>query len=95
MLIHELLNKDADIVPEVDPLIILDSKSDVCVSNNGKDTKIIGQISRSVYFVINGEHYKMKNIEWCEEGLKFADIANNNARGVFHHTTPLPGNYID
>ena len=38
MLIHELLNKDPDIVPEEDPLIVLDSKSAMCVAKNGKDT---------------------------------------------------------
>ena len=31
MLIHELLNKDPDIVPEEDPLIVLDSKYDICM----------------------------------------------------------------
>ena len=36
MLIHELLNKDPDIVPEEAPLIVLDSKSDMCMSKNGK-----------------------------------------------------------
>ena len=39
MLIHELLNKDTDIVPEEAPLIILDGNSDVCMDNNGKYTK--------------------------------------------------------
>ena len=39
MLIHELLNKDPDIVQEEAPLIVLDSKSYMCLSNNGKDTK--------------------------------------------------------
>ena len=39
ILIHELLNKDPGIVPEETPLIILDSKYDVCMANNGKDTK--------------------------------------------------------
>ena len=38
MLIHELLNKDPDIVPEEAPLIILDSKSAICMANNGKYT---------------------------------------------------------
>ena len=37
MLIHEFLNKDPDIVTEEDPLIILDSKSDMCMANTGKD----------------------------------------------------------
>ena len=39
MLIHELLNKDTDILPEEAPLIILDSKSAVYMANNGKDIK--------------------------------------------------------
>ena len=38
MLIHELLNKDPDIVPEEAPLIVLDSKSSMCMAKNGKDT---------------------------------------------------------
>ena len=37
MLINELLNKDPDIVPEEAPLIVLDSKSDMCMANNCKD----------------------------------------------------------
>ena len=39
ILIHELQNKDTDIVTEEAPLIVLDSKSDICMANNGKDTK--------------------------------------------------------
>ena len=55
MLIHELLNKDPDIVPDESPLIILDSKSAVCMANNGKDINRTRHISRRVYFVRNGE----------------------------------------
>ena len=54
MLIHELLNKNPDIVPEEASLIRLDSKSYVCVSNSGKDTKHTRHISRRVHFVQNG-----------------------------------------
>ena len=36
MLIHELLNKDPNIVSEEDPLIILCSKFYVCMAKNGK-----------------------------------------------------------
>ena len=36
MLIHELLNKDPDIVPEKDTLTVLDSKSAMCMANNGR-----------------------------------------------------------
>ena len=58
MLIRELLNKDTDIVPEEAPLIILDSKSDVCMSNNVKDNNHTRNIDRRVQFVVNGERYK-------------------------------------
>ena len=51
MLIHELLSKYLDIVPEEDNLNILDNKSSVCMANNGKDTKHTRQISRRVHFV--------------------------------------------
>ena len=39
ILINEFLNKYPDIVPEEAPLIILDSKSTVCMAKNGKYTK--------------------------------------------------------
>ena len=55
MLIHELLNKDTDIVPDEAPLIILDSKSAVFMDKNGKDTKHTSQIFRRVNLVRNGE----------------------------------------
>ena len=54
MLIHEFFIKDPDIVPEEAPLIILDSKSDVCMDNNGKYTKNTRHIPRRVNFVRNG-----------------------------------------
>ena len=55
MLIHEFLNKDPDIVPEEAPLIILYSKSSVCMYNNGKYNKHTRKISRRMHFVRNGE----------------------------------------
>ena len=55
MLIHELLNKDPDIVPEEYPLIVLDSKSIICMAKNGKDTKHTIHIARRMHFVRNGE----------------------------------------
>ena len=78
MLIQEFLNKDPDIVPEEAPMIILDSKSDMFMANNGKDTKHTRQISRIIHFVRNGEKEKMHNIDWCEGGLQLADIATKN-----------------
>ena len=65
VLIHELLNKDPYIVPEEDPLIIFNSKSDVCMAKNVKDTKHTSHISRTVHFVRNGENCKMQKIDWC------------------------------
>ena len=50
MLIHELLNKDPYIVPEEDPMNILDSKSAICMDNNGKHTNNTRHISRRVHF---------------------------------------------
>ena len=55
MLIHELLNKDPDMVPEEAPLIVLDSKSAMCMTNNFKDTKHTIHIARRTNFVRNGE----------------------------------------
>ena len=54
MLIHEFLNKDPDIVPEEDPLIVLESKSAMYMYNNGKYTKHTRHISRIMHFVSNG-----------------------------------------
>ena len=78
MLIHELLNKDLDIVPEEAPLIVLDSKYDTCMDNNGKDTKHTRHIARIIHFVRNGEKCKMHKIDWCQGGLKLADIGTKN-----------------
>ena len=69
MLIHKLLKKDLDIVPEEDPLIVLDSKYAMCMAKNGKDTKHTRHIARRMIFVSNGEKCKMHNIDWCEGGL--------------------------
>ena len=55
MLIHELLNKDPDIVPEEAPLIVLDIKSAMCMANNGKDNKHTRHISRRMNLLRNGE----------------------------------------
>ena len=65
MLISELLNKDTYIVPEEDPLIVLDSKYTMCMAKNGKDTKHTRQIARRMNFVSNGLKCKMHKIDWC------------------------------
>ena len=63
MLINELLKKDTDIVPEEATLIILDSKSDVFIARNGKDTKYTRHIASRVNFVRNGEKRKIHTNE--------------------------------
>ena len=78
MLIHELLNKDPCIVPQEALLIILDSKSTVCMDKNDKDTKHTRYIHIRVHFVRNGKNLKMHKIDWCEGGLHLADIVVKN-----------------
>ena len=78
MLIIELLNKDPYIDPEEAPLIILDGKSDVCMSNNGNYTKHTSHIARRVHLLRDGEKCKMHKIYWCEGGLLLEDNATNN-----------------
>ena len=48
------------------------------MANNGKDTNHTGHISRRVDFVRNVDNCKIQKIEWCEGGLKLADIATKN-----------------
>ena len=78
MLIHELLNEDPGMAPKEAPLIVLDSKSAMCMANNGKDTKHTRHIARRIHFVRNGEKCKMQKIDWCEGGLQLADIVTKN-----------------
>ena len=78
VLIHEFLNKDPDIIPEEAPLIVLDSKSAMCMSNTGNDTKHTIHIARIIHFVRKGEKWKMHKIDWCEGGLQLADIGTKN-----------------
>ena len=86
MLIHELFNKDTDIVPEEAPMIILDSNYVVCMANNGKDTKNTRHIARRMYSVRNGERFKVYKIEWFDGCLQLADISINNFGE--HYLTP-------
>ena len=50
----------------------------MCVANNGRDTKHTRHIAIRMHFVRNGEKCKMHKIEWCEGGLKLADIGTKN-----------------
>ena len=65
-------------VPNEAPLIVLDSKSSMCMAKNGKDTRHTRHISRRMHFVRNGEKCKMHKINWCEGGLQLADIFTKN-----------------
>ena len=78
ILINEFLNKYPDMFPEELPLIILDRKFAVCMVKNGKDTKHTRHIYRRVHLVRNGERCKIHKIDWCERGLKLADIETKN-----------------
>ena len=78
MLIHEFLNEDPDMVPKEAPLIVLDSKSAMCMDKNGRDTKHTRHIARRIHFVRNGEKFKMHKIDWCEGALQLADIVTKN-----------------
>ena len=78
MLIHELINKDPYIVPKEAPLIVLDSKSDMCMAKNGNDTKHTRHIARRMHYVRNGEKCKMHNIDWCVGGLQLSYIGTKN-----------------
>ena len=49
-LVHEFLSKDPEIVPEEDPLIVLDSKTSIFMADNGKETKNTRHIARIIHF---------------------------------------------
>ena len=78
MLIHELVNKDPDIVPEETPLIVLDIKCAMCMNNNVKYTKHTRHIARRMHSLRNGETFKMHKIDWYERGQQLADIGTKN-----------------
>ena len=78
MLVHELLNEDPDMVSKESPLIVLDSKSAMCMDKNGRDTKHTRHIARRMHFVRNGDKCKMHKRDWCEGGLQLADIGTKN-----------------
>ena len=67
MLIHELLNKDPDIVPGESPLIILGRKSAVFMANNGKDIKHTRHISIRVFFKVMVKRSKFTRLTGMKE----------------------------
>ena len=72
------MNKDPDIVTEEDSLIVLGSKSDICMADNVKYTKHTRHIAGRMHLVKNGEKFKIHNIGWCEGGLRLKDIGTKN-----------------
>ena len=52
---NSLLNKDPDIFPEEDPLIVLDKNYAMCMDNNGKDNKHTRHTEKRMHFLRNGE----------------------------------------
>ena len=56
----------------------MDSKYDMCMDNNVKDTKHTRHIASRMYFVSNGEKCKIHKINWFEGGLQLADIATKH-----------------
>ena len=50
----------------------------MCMAKNGKYIKHTRHIARRMHFVRNGEKCKIHKIDWCEGGLKLADIDTNN-----------------
>ena len=78
MLVHELFNEDPDMVPKEAPLIVLDSKSTMCMAKNCRDTKHTRHIARRMHLVRNVEKFKMHKIDWCKGGLQLADIGTKN-----------------
>ena len=58
----------------------------MCMANNVNDTKHTRHIARKMVFLSNWEKCKMHNIDWCEGGLKLADIDTKNVGK--HDLTP-------
>ena len=56
-------------VPEQAPLVILGSKSDVCMSKNGKDTKQTRHISIIIHYVRNCGEVNLHKTAWFEGDL--------------------------
>ena len=65
-------------VPKESPLIVLDSKSAMCMANNGKYAKHTRHIAIRIHFLRNGEKCKMHRIDWCQGGLQLEDIGTKN-----------------
>ena len=67
-------------VPEKAPLIIMDIKLAICMSNNVKDAKHTIHISRRTHFLTNGDQLILHNTVLWEGCLQLADIVTKNVR---------------
>ena len=56
------------------------------MAKNGKNIKHTRRIASRMYFISNREKCKMHKIDWCEGGLKLADIYTKNVGE--HDLTP-------
>ena len=86
VLIHGFLNKDPDTVPEEAPLVVLDSKSAMCMENSGKDIKHTSHIARIMHLLRNGKNCKIHKIYWYEGGPQLEGIDKKNVGE--HDLTP-------
>ena len=73
-----MLNEDPYIVPKESTLIVLYSKSAMCMDKNGKDTKHTRHIARRIHLIRNAEKCKMHKIDWFLGGLQLKDIGTKN-----------------
>ena len=56
----------------------MESKSEVCININFKDTKPTRHIAKIENFVRNCDKFKMHKIDGCEGGLQLAEIVTKN-----------------
>ena len=78
MINNGIMNKDPYVVPDQALLIILDSKSAVCMANNGNNTKHIRQIYRIIKLLRNGEEFNLHKKVWCEGCIQLSEIGTKD-----------------
>ena len=59
-------------------MVLLDSKTAMCMDKNRKDTKHTRHIACRMHLVRNGDKCNMHKIDWCEGCLKLANIDTKN-----------------
>ena len=78
--IPKILKNYPYVIPEQAPLVILDSKPDLCMAKNSIDTKHTRKFSGRMHFVGNGEDWDFHKTVLCERGLHMAYIETNIVR---------------